>query len=55
MLAETVVKKGDWVLLRDNTPVASDSDLSVILKESEKYDEDEVVISKEPSSEHVYY
>ncbi len=55
MLAETIVKKGDWVLLRNNTPIASDPDLSNILKESEKYGEDEVVISKEPSSEHCYY
>lgn len=55
MLAETVVKKGDWVLLRNDTPIASDSDLSKILKEYERHGENEVVISKEPSSENCYY
>ena len=49
------VKKGDWFLLRHGKKIASDQDLSVILKKADKYDEDEVVISKEPKSDHCYY
>ncbi len=55
MPAKTDVKKGDWVLLRNEEPIASDSDLSTIIKESEKYGEDEVVITKEASTEHCFY
>jgi len=49
------LKQGDWVLFRGDTLLKSDSNLSKILEEAEQYDEDEVVITKEPSSDHCFY
>lgn len=49
------LNEGDWALFRGDTLIKADSDLSKILDESEKYDEENVVITKEPSSDNCFY
>lgn len=55
MAPEIKVKEGDWTLFRGDILLDANSDLSKILEESEKYDEEEVVITKEPSSDKCFY
>ena len=49
------INPGDWVLLKDDIPVAADPDLKKIVEEYRKYPADEVIISKEPVSAYCYY
>jgi hypothetical protein len=46
---------GDWVLLKDDVAIACDHDFEQVFRLSEKYKPGEVVISKEPVSQHCYY
>lgn len=49
------VKEGDWALFKGDTLIDSDSDLSRILQKSKEYNEEETVITKEPSSDLCFY
>lgn len=53
--ARCVPKKGDWVLLINDSVVACDKSALKIMKLADKYGDQEVVIAKEPSSNHCYY
>lgn len=46
---------GEWVIIKDDIVVEKDKDISVILKLSENYNEEEIVISKEPSAAFCFY
>ncbi len=46
---------GKWVILKDDKIIASDKNVGVILKISEKYNEDEITISKIPSTHYCFY
>ena len=46
---------GDWVLLKVDVAIACDHDFEQVFRLSEKYKPGEVVISKEPVSQHCYY
>ena len=48
-------KPGDWVLLKDDTAIACDHDFEQVARLADKYKPGEVVISKEPISQHCYY
>ena len=48
-------RPGDWVLLKDDTAIACDHNFEEIARLAEKYKLGEVVISKEPVSQHCYY
>ncbi len=50
-----VPKKGDWVLLINDSVVACNKSALKIMKLADKYGDQEVVIAKEPSSNHCYY
>ena len=55
MVQENSDLAGKWVILKDDKVIASDDNASVILKISEKYNEDEITISKIPSTQYCYY
>jgi len=46
---------GEWVILKDDSIIAKDKELKVILELAEDYDEEEITISKEPSAELCFY
>ena len=46
---------GKWVILKDDKIIASNNDAGVILKISEKYSEEEITISKIPSTQYCFY
>jgi len=55
MVEENSDLAGKWVILKDDKVIASDKDAGVILKISEKYKEEEITISKIPSTQYCYY
>lgn len=46
---------GDWVILKDDEIIESAIDIKDILKLAEKYNRDEITISKNPSSLYCFY
>jgi uncharacterized protein DUF5678 len=47
---------GKWVLMQDDEIIEMNDDVQVLIKSAEKYqEEDDIVISKIPSSEYCYY
>ncbi len=52
---ECVPNKGDWVILKDDVILFCDPSSKIIMKKAKQLDDDEIVISKEPSSNHCFY
>lgn len=50
-----VPKKGDWVLFVKSDIVACDKDALKIMQIANKYDREDIVIAKEPMSNHCFY
>ncbi|MHA1610897.1 MAG: DUF5678 domain-containing protein, partial [Promethearchaeota archaeon] len=46
---------GKWVLLKDDQIIESDDSPRELHKKAQKYNKDEVIISKIPSSEYCFY
>jgi len=46
---------GEWVILKNDTIIERNIDMKVILKLTEKYNKDEIVISRIPSSLYCFY
>ncbi|MEM2870707.1 MAG: hypothetical protein QW379_09900 [Thermoplasmata archaeon] len=55
MKERTRPEPGEWVLLRDDEIIACDSDVARLMELARRYSPGEVVISKEPVSQHCYY
>lgn len=55
MSEKCVPKPGDWVLLKGNSVLACGSDVKALIELAEKHGFEDVVISKEPISQHCYY
>jgi hypothetical protein len=55
MKAKVETKPGDWVLLKGDHVIASDPDAAKIIMLADKLQDGELVISKEPVSQHCYY
>ena len=49
------VMPGDWVILIGNKVVEHNKDISKILELANKYDPDDITISKEPSAKYCFY
>jgi hypothetical protein len=49
------VKPGEWVILIGTTVVEHNKDISKILKLANKYNKEEITISKEPSAKYCFY
>ncbi len=45
----------DWVLMKGDEVIASNSDPNNLMDEYKKYDDGEVVITKNPSGQYLYY
>ena len=43
---------GEWVILKDNDIIEHNSDIKVILENAKKYADDEITISKVPSTKY---
>lgn len=46
---------GDWVILKDDKIIERNIDMKKILELAEKYDLEEITISKNPSSLYCFY
>jgi len=46
---------GEWVIIKNDLIVEKDEDIKVILELSEKYDDEEITISKIPSATFCFY
>ncbi len=46
---------GEWVILKDDEIIEHNKDVKVILKSAEKYNDDEITISKVPSTKLGFY
>jgi len=55
MKAKVETKPGDWVLLKGDRVIASDPDAAKIIMLADQLHDEELVISKEPVSQHCYY
>ena len=55
MVEENSNLAGKWVILKDDKIIASNESAGVILKLSEKYNEEEITISKIPSTQYCFY
>jgi hypothetical protein len=55
MKSKIEVRPGDWVLLKDDTVIASNKDARIIIELAQAYEPGEVVVSKEPVSQYCYY
>jgi tartrate dehydratase beta subunit/fumarate hydratase class I family protein len=55
MTSKIEVKPGDWVLLKGDSVIASDSDVRKIMEIYDRSGDVDLVISKEPVSRHCYY
>lgn len=49
------VQPGEWVILVDDKIVAHDKDAKVIFDLMKKYDDENAVVSKEPSGQYCFY
>lgn len=47
--------KGEWVILKNDAIVEHNRDMKVILELAEKYNDEEITISKVPSSMYCFY
>ena len=54
-MADDDIGPGEWVIFKGEKVVAHNLDMRVILEIASKYDENEVIISKEPTSKYCYY
>ncbi len=50
-----MVENGEWVILMNNEIIDHDKDVKEILKRSEKYNKEDIVISKIPASKYGFY
>ena len=55
MKSKVETRPGDWVLLKGDHVLASDPDAAKIIKLADKLNDEQLVISKQPVSEHCYY
>ena len=46
---------GEWVILKNNEIIEHNKNLKVILEKAEKYNDKEIIISKNPSSKYCFY
>ena len=46
---------GEWVILKDDVIIEHNKDVKVILKSAEKYNDDEITISKVPSTNFSFF
>ena len=47
--------KGEWVILKGNTIIAHNKDMKKILELSEQYKDQDISISRSPSSMYCFY
>ena len=46
---------GEWVILKNNIIIEHNKDMKIILELAEKYNDEEITISKIPSSIYCFY
>jgi len=46
---------GEWVILKDDEIIEHNKDIRVILENAKKYNDNEITISKVPSTKYGYY
>ena len=46
---------GEWVILKDDQIIEHNKDVKVILERAKKYNDDEITISKVPSTKYGFY
>ena len=54
-MASNGIEPGEWVIIKGDKVIAHNREMKIILELANKYNENEVIISKEPSSKYCYY